>query len=124
VKLMRYDGRWVGGKYQVCSFADQQRRIIMTTQAKMQTARYEVQVMGVHLLTTVKKIIHEGNVRRIIIRHKEHTIAEFPLTIGVIGTMLAPAQAALGAISALLTNCTIEVERIEPPVELETHRSE
>ena len=86
----------------------------MTTQTEPKTTRQQVQVIGEHLLTTVKKMIHEGNVRRIIIKQDEHTIAEFPLTIGVVGVMLAPALAAVGAISALLTNCTIEVERVEP----------
>lgn len=90
----------------------------MATQIEQHATREELQVMGVQVLTTVKRIIHEGNVRRIIIKHNEHTIAEFPLTIGVVGVLLAPAQAALGAISALLTNCTIEVERLEPPIEL------
>ena len=90
----------------------------MTTQTEPKTTRQQVQVMGEHLLTTVKKMIHEGNVRRIIIKQDEHTIAEFPLTIGVVGVMLAPALAAVGAISALLTSCTIEVERVEPPVEV------
>jgi len=86
----------------------------MTTQTEPKTTRQQVQVIGEHLLTTVKKMIHEGNVRRIIIKQDEHTLAEFPLTIGVVGVMLAPALAAVGAISALLTNCTIEVERVEP----------
>ena len=90
----------------------------MMTQVEPKTTRQEVQVMGEHLLSTVKKMIHEGNVRRIIIKQDEHTIAEFPLTVGVVSVMLAPTLAAVGAISALLTNCTIEVERIEPPVEV------
>ena len=89
----------------------------MTTQVEPKTTRQEVQVMGEQMLSTVKKMIHEGNVRRIIIKQDEHTIAEFPLTVGVVSVMLAPTLAAVGAISALLTNCTIEVERVEPPVE-------
>ncbi|HEU5086128.1 MAG TPA: DUF4342 domain-containing protein, partial [Roseiflexaceae bacterium] len=55
--------------------------------------------------------IHEGNVRRITIRQGEQTIAEFPLTIGVIGVLMAPVLAAVGALAALLSDCTIEVER-------------
>lgn len=90
----------------------------MTTQTEPKTTRYEVKIMGEHLLATVKKMIHEGNVRRIIVKQDEQTIAEFPLTVGVVGVMLAPTLAAVGAISALLKNCTIEVERIEPPVEV------
>jgi Domain of unknown function (DUF4342) len=62
-------------------------------------------------------MIHEGNVRRIIIKQDEQAIAEFPLTVGVVSVMLAPTLAAVGAISALLNSCTIEVERSEPPTE-------
>ncbi|HZR39504.1 MAG TPA: DUF4342 domain-containing protein [Ktedonobacteraceae bacterium] len=90
----------------------------MTTQTEPKTTLQEVQIMGEHLLTTVKGLIHEGNVRRIIIKQDEHTIAEFPLTVGVVGVMLDPVLAAVGAISALLSHCTIAVERIEPPVEV------
>lgn len=88
------------------------------TQTESKTTFQEVQIMGEHLLTKVKGLIHEGNVRRIIIKQDEHTIAEFPLTVGVVGTMLDPVLAGVGAISALLNRCTIAVERIEPPVEV------
>ena len=94
------------------------------TQAEPKTTRQEVQIMGEHLLTTVKRLIHEGNVRRIIIKQDEQTIAEFPLTVGVVSVMLAPTLAAVGAISALLNHCTIEVERSEPPVEVSARESE
>jgi len=90
----------------------------MTTQVEPKTTREEVQIMGEHLLTTVKKPIHEGNVRRITVKQEEQTIAEFPLTVGVVSVMLAPTLAAVGAISALLNHCTIEVERIEAPIEV------
>jgi hypothetical protein len=66
------------------------------------------------LVDAVKKLLHEGNVRRVIIKHEGRTIVEFPLTIGVVGTVLAPVVAAVGAIAALLTECTLEVERSEP----------
>ena len=95
----------------------------MITQSEPKTTRQELQVMGEHLLTTVKKLIHEGNVRRIIIKQEEHTIAEFPLTVGVVSVVLAPALAAVGAMSALLTHCTLEVERVEPPVEMSVNES-
>lgn len=90
----------------------------MTTQVAPTATLEEMKVMGEHLLTTVKKIIHEGNVRRITIKQEEQAIAEFPLTVGVVGVMLAPTLAAVGTLGALLTNCTIEVERTGPPVEL------
>jgi urease accessory protein UreF len=90
----------------------------MMTQTEPKTTRQEVQIMGEHLLTTVKRLVHEGNVRRIIIKQDEQTIVEFPLTVGVVSVMLAPTLAAVGAISALLNNCTIEVERIESSVDV------
>lgn len=74
--------------------------------------KYEVE--GDNLLSKVKQIIHEGNVRRVIIRNEEgQTLVEIPLTIGVVGTALAPVWAAIGAIAALVANCTIVVERLE-----------
>jgi len=69
-------------------------------------------VNGEELLKKIKEIINEGNVRRITIKNREgKTIVEFPLTIGVVGALLAPMFAAVGAIAALITECTITVER-------------
>ena len=90
----------------------------MITQTEPKTIAEKLQVTGETLLSTVKKLIHEGNVRRIHITQDGHTIAEFPLTVGVVGTVLAPVLAAIGAMSALLTDCTIQVERIDRPVEM------
>lgn len=70
-----------------------------------------VEVKGGQLLDGLKTIIEEGNVRRVRIRQRDRTVAEFPLTIGVVGAVLAPVLAAIGAIAALLTECTIDVER-------------
>jgi integral membrane sensor domain MASE1 len=64
-------------------------------------------------IDTIKNLIHEGNVRKITIKQDDRTIAEFPLTFGVIGAAIAPALAAIGAITALVTDCTIEVERAD-----------
>jgi len=79
----------------------------------------ELQVMGEQLLARVKELIHEGNVRRIIIKQEDRTIAEFPLTIGVAAgvaaAVFAPLLAAVGAIGALLTRCTIQVVRDDVP---------
>jgi hypothetical protein len=69
-------------------------------------------VQGGQLLEHVKKLVTEGNVRRVIVKQGDRTIAEFPLTIGVVGTLLAPEIAAIGAIAALVTDCTIDVERV------------
>jgi len=77
----------------------------------------ELQVMGEQLLSRVKELVHEGNVRRIIIKQEGHTIMEIPLTVGVVGAIMAPALVAIGAIGALLSQCSIEVVRSERPGE-------
>jgi Domain of unknown function (DUF4342) len=71
-----------------------------------------IKAEGVQLLDKVKALIEEGNVRRVVIKQQERTIAEFPLTVGVVGAVLAPMLAAIGAIVALATDCKIEVERV------------
>jgi hypothetical protein len=69
-------------------------------------------VSGDELLSKVKEIIKEGNATRIIIKNeKDEIIMEFPLTLGAIGVVLAPIFAAVGAIAALATHCTIIVEK-------------
>lgn len=69
-------------------------------------------VNGEDLLKRVKNLISEGNVRRITIKDREgKTLVVLPLTIGVVGAVLAPVLAAVGAIAALVTECTISVER-------------
>jgi hypothetical protein len=69
-------------------------------------------VAGEDLLRKVKEIIAEGNVRRISIKDKDgKSLVELPLTVGVVGAALAPVLAAVGAIAALVTECTITVER-------------
>jgi hypothetical protein len=73
-----------------------------------------IKVEGGELLERVKGLIHEGNVRRIVIRQGDHSVVEFPLTVGVVGTVAAPVLAAVGAIAALLTSCSIEVQREGP----------
>jgi hypothetical protein len=75
----------------------------------------ELQVMGEQLLAKVKELVHEGNVRRIIIKHQGHTIMEIPLTFGLAGVILAPVWAAVGVIGALIAQCSIEVVRSERP---------
>jgi hypothetical protein len=79
-------------------------------QGPIRTESYRTR--GEHLLGRVKELVREGNVRRIIIKNEEgRTLLEVPLTIGVVGAALAPALAAIGAIAALLTHCTLEVQR-------------
>jgi hypothetical protein len=76
-----------------------------------------LETTGGNIVDAVKQLVHEGNIRRISIKQEGRTIAEFPLTFGVLGAALAPALAAIGAITALVTDCTIEVEHAEPPTE-------
>jgi hypothetical protein len=73
-----------------------------------------IKVEGGQIIDRVKELIHEGNVRRIVIKQDEDVVVEFPLTVGVIGAVIAPPLAAIGAAAALMTNCTIEVEREMP----------
>ena len=74
-------------------------------------------VKGSQLIEKVKQLIHEGNVRKMRLLHEERTILEIPLSIGApaaaITILAAPILAALGAFAALVTECTIEVEKIE-----------
>ena len=71
------------------------------------------------IVEKLKAIIHEGNVRRVVVNHKGRTIAEFPLTAGVVGALVAPVLAAVGAIVALLKDCTIEIERVQDDIKEE-----
>jgi len=74
-----------------------------------------IKIDGDRLLAEVKRLMAEGSVRRISIKQGEHTVAEFPLTVGVAGAVLAPWLAAIGAIAARVTDCSIEVERADNP---------
>lgn len=64
-----------------------------------------------NVVDKVKELVHEGNVRRVIVKHEGRVVAEFPLTAGVVGAVLAPVLAAIGALVALMKDCTVEVER-------------
>jgi hypothetical protein len=81
-------------------------------QTTSETCTQKLTVAGSDLIDTIKHVIHEGNVRKVTVKQGDETIAEFPLTIGVVGAAIAPAVAALGAIAALVTDCTIEIERV------------
>ena len=74
----------------------------------------EFRINGEELIAKIKQLIHESNIRRIIIKDKDgKTVMEIPLTIGVVGVLLAPTLAAVGAIAALLTEATVVVEKTE-----------
>jgi hypothetical protein len=81
-----------------------------STETRIEIEKYETR--GEKLLGLVKELIKEGNVRRITVRNEEgKSIVEVPLTVGVVGAALAPPLAAVGAVAALLADCSIEVER-------------
>jgi hypothetical protein len=72
----------------------------------------EFKVNGEELLAKIKELVHQGNIRRIIIKNKDgKTMMEFPLTMGVVGVLLAPTLAAVGAVAALIGEATVIVEK-------------
>ena len=81
----------------------------------VETERFKV--TGSQVVEKVKQLIHEGNIRRVRLIHDEKTIIEIPLSVGapvaVVGILAAPPLAAIGAFAALVTECTIEVEKVE-----------
>ncbi|GAG17393.1 unnamed protein product [marine sediment metagenome] len=82
--------------------------------ADEKTRTEELSISGEDLVSTVKKLGHEGNIRRIAIENKDgKTLLEVPLTLGVVGALLLPTLAALGALAAIVTECKIIVERID-----------
>ena len=77
---------------------------------KMKEEKYKVR--GEDLIAKIKELIKEGNVRKITISDKNgNELVSFPMTLGVIGALIAPVLAAVGAIAALITECTVTVER-------------
>ena len=88
----------------------------MEAEKSAKTEKYTVS--GEELVSKVKKLIHEGNIRRVRVLQNGRVILEIPLSVGApaaaIGILVAPVLAALGAFAALVTECTIEVEKIDP----------
>jgi hypothetical protein len=66
------------------------------------------------ILAEIKRLVAAGNIRRVVVKQQGRTVAEFPVTVGVIGAVIAPLAAAIGALAAVLTECTIEVEKTAP----------
>ena len=81
----------------------------MTNPQVRESLKVEIGELGERL----EALVREGNVRKVVVRRNDETIAEFPLTAGVVGAVLAPLLAAVGAIAALVADCSIEVERTE-----------
>lgn len=74
----------------------------------------EFKVSGEDLVKRMKELVKQGNIRRIIIKNeKGETLIVVPLTLGVVGALFLPVWAAIGAIAAVVTNCTIVVEKRE-----------
>jgi hypothetical protein len=88
---------------------------LMATKANGHAWTEHLKIDGDRLLGEAKRLIAEGNVRRISIKQGDHTVAEFPLTIGVAGAVLAPWLAGIGAIAAVVTDSSIVVERVDRP---------
>ena len=85
------------------------------------TIKERFTVSGSELVGKVKQLIHEGNIRRVRLIHNEKTLLEIPLSVGApvaaVGIIAAPVLAAVAAVAALVTECTIEVEKVEEPKE-------
>jgi hypothetical protein len=79
----------------------------MTTKTAWDSFKAE----GESAVDKLKQLVHEGNIRTVRVTHDGRTVAEFPLTAGVVGTVLAPVLAAIGALVALMKDCRIEIER-------------
>ena len=76
----------------------------------------EIQITGDKLIDTVKDLLHEGNVRHIVVKNAEgHTILELPVSVGLVGLLIAPVLAAVGAIAVYAADFTIVVTRDTPP---------
>jgi hypothetical protein len=76
------------------------------------TRREKHEVRGDKIVAKIKELVHEGNVRHVVIKNDDgRTLIEFPVTVGVAGAVLVPVWAAVGALAALVTKCSIEVER-------------
>jgi len=78
-----------------------------------QSFRERITVEGQHLADKVAELIHEGNVRHLVIKHDGHTVFEIPVTIGAVAAVLAPTLAAVAAVGALVARCTVEITRID-----------
>jgi Domain of unknown function (DUF4342) len=82
--------------------------------SKFHTGTEEFRVSGEQMVAKLKELLHEGNIRRVIIKDKDgRTLIEVPLTLGVVGALLIPVWAAIGAIAALVTEATIVIEKVE-----------
>jgi putative cell wall-binding protein len=96
-----------------------ERSGVMTVDQEQRNTRTTIRLKGQAFADKVKELIHEGNVRRIVIKNESnHTVMEIPVTAGVVAAVIAPIVTAVGAIAALANEWSIEVEhREEPPTD-------
>jgi hypothetical protein len=90
------------------------------------TWREKIEGTTEQILAQIKRLIDEGNIRRVVVKQQGRVIAEFPLTVGVVGTVIAPLAAAIGALTAVIADCSIEVEKsapAAPPVDTDADAS-
>ena len=93
--------------------AEEQEKVKTEGQEKVKTEEY--QVTGEMLVAKIKELLHEGNIRRITLKNEDgKTLFEIPLTVGVVGAILFPVWAAIGAVAALAAHLIIVVEKVEP----------
>jgi len=86
----------------------------MATEQTEKVRSEEYQVTGEQVVATIKELVHKGNIRRITLKNEEgKTLIEIPMTVGVVGAVLLPVWAAIGAIAALAANLTIVIEKVE-----------
>ncbi|HNQ81301.1 MAG TPA: DUF4342 domain-containing protein [Candidatus Aminicenantes bacterium] len=84
------------------------------TNPKTKTRTEEFKASGGDILNKIKELLHEGNIRRIILKDEQgKTFMEIPLTVGLVGVALLPVLAAIGTVAALVSNLTIVVEKVE-----------
>ena len=73
-----------------------------------------VRLQGEQIVDEARRIIHEGNVRRVVVRQRGEIVAEFPLTVGVVASVIAPVLAAIAAFVGFLADCSVDLERRKP----------
>src|SRR5512135_1373446 len=96
----------------MAAVAGEMGRIASMPDDKYRTEEFHIN--GEELLGRIKALVHEGNIRRVIIKNKEGVVVmEIPMTLGVVGVLLAPTLAAVGALAALLSEATVVVEKSE-----------
>ena len=85
--------------------------LVFLYMAERKTCWETFKAEGANVIDKLNNLIREGNVRRVVVEHNGRNVAEFPLTVGVVGAVIAPVAALVGVLVAILQDCTIKVER-------------